>query len=159
MRHYSRENERSQFRISELEHLKNTYEASLAVMGACWTQVCQVHRSLVGCSDISSKLIDAIRAHVKPDFSPPSDDDVEGMLYVRLSRCYLCLLPEDLFCLSKCISPENSPTLAAAFEEKARSTHRLVAAFVQLNGNNTLKDDIYRRYQRSQTKVCLLLLP
>jgi hypothetical protein len=40
MRHYSRENERSQARISELEHLKITYEASLAVMGACWTQVC-----------------------------------------------------------------------------------------------------------------------
>jgi E3 ubiquitin-protein ligase BRE1 len=40
MRHYSRENERSQARISELEHLKSTYEASLAVMGACWTQVC-----------------------------------------------------------------------------------------------------------------------
>jgi E3 ubiquitin-protein ligase BRE1 len=40
MKHYSRENERSQARITELEHLKNTYEASLAVMGACWTQVC-----------------------------------------------------------------------------------------------------------------------
>jgi E3 ubiquitin-protein ligase BRE1 len=40
MRHYSRENERSRFRISELEHLKSTYEGSLAVMGACWTQVC-----------------------------------------------------------------------------------------------------------------------
>ena len=40
MRHYSRENERSQARISELEHLKSTYEANLAVMGACWTQVC-----------------------------------------------------------------------------------------------------------------------
>jgi E3 ubiquitin-protein ligase BRE1 len=39
MRHYSRENERSQTRIAELERLKNTYEASLAVMGACWTQV------------------------------------------------------------------------------------------------------------------------
>jgi E3 ubiquitin-protein ligase BRE1 len=39
MRHYSRENERSQTRIAELEHLKNTYEASLAVIGAYWTQV------------------------------------------------------------------------------------------------------------------------
>jgi E3 ubiquitin-protein ligase BRE1 len=39
MRHYSRENERSQARITELERLKSTYEASLAVMGACWTQV------------------------------------------------------------------------------------------------------------------------
>ncbi|KAN0112027.1 BRE1 E3 ubiquitin ligase domain containing protein [Russula decolorans] len=122
MRHYSRENERSQARISELEHLKSTYEASLAVMGACWTQ-----------------LIDTIRAHVKPDLSPPSDEDTE-----------------DLFCLSKCISSEDSPTLAAAFEEKARSTHKLVTAFVQLNGVNSLGDEIYRRYQRSQTECTAL---
>ncbi|KAI0281031.1 BRE1 E3 ubiquitin ligase-domain-containing protein [Russula aff. rugulosa BPL654] len=122
MRHYSRENERSQARISELEHLKSTYEASLAVMGACWTQ-----------------LIDTIRAHVKPDLSPPSEEDTE-----------------DLFCLSKCISSEDCPTLAAAFEEKARTTHQLVAAFVQLNGVNSLGDEIYRRYQRSQTECTAL---
>ncbi|KAF8270270.1 BRE1 E3 ubiquitin ligase-domain-containing protein [Lactarius quietus] len=122
MRHYSRENERSQARIAELEHLKNTYEASLAVMGACWTQ-----------------LVDTIRAHVKPDVSPPLNDE-----------------DEDLFCLSKRISSEDSPTLAAAFEEKARSTHKLVAAFVQLSGANPLKDEIYRRYQRSHTECTAL---
>ncbi|KAI9511166.1 BRE1 E3 ubiquitin ligase-domain-containing protein [Russula earlei] len=122
MRHYSRENQRSQARISELERLKNSYEASLAVMGACWTQ-----------------LVDTIRAHVKSDLSPPSDDDVE-----------------DLFSLSKRISSEDSPALAAAFEEKARSTHKLVAAFVQLNGANPLKDEIHRQYQRSQTECTAL---
>jgi hypothetical protein len=79
------------------------------------------------------------------------------MLCVRLSRCSLCLLPEDLFCLSK-LSFEDSPTLAAAFEEKARSTHKLVTAFVQLNGVNSLGDEIYRRFQRSQTEVCFLYL-
>lgn len=51
MRHYSRENERSQARISELERLKSTYEASLAVMGACWTQVRQAFSSFVHYSD------------------------------------------------------------------------------------------------------------
>ncbi|KAH9176746.1 hypothetical protein EDB89DRAFT_98045 [Lactarius sanguifluus] len=122
MRHYSRENERSQTRIAELERLKSTYEASLAVMGACWTQ-----------------LVDTIRAHVKPDISPPLNDE-----------------DEDLFCLSKRISSEDSPTLAAAFEEKARSTHKLVAAFVQLSGANSLKDEMYRRYQRSQTECTAL---
>jgi hypothetical protein len=80
------------------------------------------------------------------------------MLCVRDSRCNLCLLPEDLFCLSKCISSEDCPTLAAAFEEKARSTHQLVAAFVQLNGVNSLGDETYRRYQRSQTEVCFVYL-
>jgi hypothetical protein len=104
------------------------------------------------------QLIDTIRAHVKPDLSPPSDEDTEGMLHLRLERCTLCLLPKDLFCLSKCVSSEDSPTLAAAFEEKARSTHKLVAAFVQLNGVNSLGDEIYRRYQRTQTEVCFLCL-
>ena len=80
------------------------------------------------------------------------------MLRVRLSRFSLCLLLEDLFCLSKCMSFEDSPTLAAAFEEKARSTHKLVTAFVQLNGVNSLGDEIYRRYQHSQTEVCFLYL-
>ncbi|KAH8995705.1 BRE1-domain-containing protein [Lactarius akahatsu] len=122
MRHYSRENERSQARIAELERLKSTYEASLAVMGACWTQ-----------------LVDTIRAHVKPDISPPLNDE-----------------DEDLFCLSKRISSEDNPTLTAAFEERARSTHKLVAAFVQLSGANPLKDEIYRRYQRSQTECTAL---
>lgn len=41
MKHYSRENQRSQARIDELERWKTTYEASLAVMGACWAQVRQ----------------------------------------------------------------------------------------------------------------------
>lgn len=39
MRHYSREHERSQSRIAELERRKNTCEAGLAAMSACWSQV------------------------------------------------------------------------------------------------------------------------
>lgn len=39
MRHYSRENERSQSRVAELERRRNTCEASMAAMEACWTQV------------------------------------------------------------------------------------------------------------------------
>lgn len=30
-------------------------------------------------TDISSKLVDTIRAHVKPDISPPLNDEDEGM--------------------------------------------------------------------------------
>src|SRR6266702_3261003 len=74
--------------------------------------------------------------------------------HTHSSQCNPCSILSDLFCLSKRISSEDSPTLAAAFEEKARSTHKLVAAFVQLSGANPLKDEIYRRYQRSQTEVC-----
>jgi hypothetical protein len=39
MRHYSREHDRSQSRVAELERRKNTCEAGLAAMAACWTQV------------------------------------------------------------------------------------------------------------------------
>jgi E3 ubiquitin-protein ligase BRE1 len=39
MRHYSRENERSQGRVAELESRILTYEAGLAALSACWTQV------------------------------------------------------------------------------------------------------------------------
>ncbi|KAH9040132.1 BRE1-domain-containing protein, partial [Lactarius pseudohatsudake] len=121
MRHYSRENERSQARIAELERLKSTYEASLAVMGACWTQ-----------------LVDTIRAHVKPGISPPLNDEDEGMSYVQFSVLPIALP-----------SPQR-------LRQKARSTHKLLAAFVQLSGANPLKDEIYRRYQRSQTECTAL---
>ena len=40
MKHYSREHERSQARIQELERRKSICEAGLAAMSACWAQVC-----------------------------------------------------------------------------------------------------------------------
>lgn len=43
MRHYSRENERSQARIAQLEQRKNTCEAGYAAIVACWTQVWLIH--------------------------------------------------------------------------------------------------------------------
>jgi hypothetical protein len=46
MKHYSRENERCQLRISELERRKNTCEAGLAAVEACWTQVRNVSHLL-----------------------------------------------------------------------------------------------------------------
>lgn len=39
MKHYSREHERDVNRIAELEKRKNTCEAGLAAISACWTQV------------------------------------------------------------------------------------------------------------------------
>lgn len=39
MKHYSREHERGQSRIAELERRKNTCEAGLAAISACWSQV------------------------------------------------------------------------------------------------------------------------
>ncbi|TFY80894.1 hypothetical protein EWM64_g3118 [Hericium alpestre] len=52
MKHYARENSRSQARIAELEHRKSSYEASLAVMGACWSQLLDTIRALVNSEDL-----------------------------------------------------------------------------------------------------------
>ncbi|KAF8813812.1 BRE1-domain-containing protein [Phlegmacium glaucopus] len=56
MKHYSREHERSQARIQELERRKSTCEAGLAAMSACWAQ-----------------LLETIRLFVKPDDLPPDN--------------------------------------------------------------------------------------
>jgi hypothetical protein len=39
MKHYSREHERSQAQIAELEQRRNTCEAGMVAMAACWEQV------------------------------------------------------------------------------------------------------------------------
>ena len=39
MRHYARENEKSQARIAQLEQRKSTCEAGLVAIAACWEQV------------------------------------------------------------------------------------------------------------------------
>lgn len=39
MKHYSRENERAQDQIAELEKCRNVLEANVAAIGACWELV------------------------------------------------------------------------------------------------------------------------
>ncbi|KAF9454051.1 BRE1-domain-containing protein [Macrolepiota fuliginosa MF-IS2] len=58
MRHYSRENERSQARIVELEQRKNTCEAGYAAIVACWTQLVETIRLLVRPEDLPQVDID-----------------------------------------------------------------------------------------------------
>lgn len=156
MRHYSREYDRSQARITELERLKGSYEASLAVMGACWTQVYNNISVRIAYTLIIAipQLVDTIRALVKPD-SAPLDVETEGSYRLPLLAYfwYLSNRTLDLFCLSKHVSSEEAPALANALEEKAQSTHRLIATFVQLGGVTVFQDEMFRRHQRSQTEV------
>jgi E3 ubiquitin-protein ligase BRE1 len=63
MKHYSRENERYQARIAALEQRKNTCEAGLAAMSACWTQ-----------------LLNTIRVLTSPEDLPPIETDLQGAL-------------------------------------------------------------------------------
>ncbi|KAK7472721.1 E3 ubiquitin-protein ligase bre1 [Stygiomarasmius scandens] len=62
MKYYSRENERNQSRIAELEERKNTCEAGLAAMSACWMQ-----------------LVDAIRVLTGPEEPIPSTRDIQEL--------------------------------------------------------------------------------
>ncbi|KAF8200665.1 BRE1 E3 ubiquitin ligase-domain-containing protein [Pholiota molesta] len=52
MKHYSKENERSQARIEELEQRKSTCEAGLAAISACWAQLVDTIRLIVRPEDL-----------------------------------------------------------------------------------------------------------
>ncbi|KAL9711593.1 E3 ubiquitin-protein ligase bre1 [Leucoagaricus gongylophorus] len=56
---YSRENERYQIRIAELERRKNTCEASYAAIVACWTQLVETIRLLIKPEDLPQVRIDS----------------------------------------------------------------------------------------------------
>ncbi|KAI0703349.1 BRE1-domain-containing protein [Cerioporus squamosus] len=62
MRYYSREAERSQARVADLERRFNTCQAGLAALEACWTQ-----------------LIGTIRSLVKPEDLPSLEKESEGI--------------------------------------------------------------------------------
>lgn len=79
MKHYSRENERSQAKITELERRRNTCEAGLAALEACWTQVKSKCRGLyVLLLTGFFKLISTIRSLAKPDDLEPVDVSTKG---------------------------------------------------------------------------------
>ncbi|KAF8628901.1 hypothetical protein AX15_003682 [Amanita polypyramis BW_CC] len=59
MKHYCRENERNLARITELERRKNTCEAGLAAISACWSQLVGAIRLLVEPEDLSGTSIGA----------------------------------------------------------------------------------------------------
>ncbi|KAJ7187992.1 hypothetical protein C8R46DRAFT_6470 [Mycena filopes] len=75
MRHYSREHERSLSRIEELERRKNTCEAGLAAMAACWTQLVEAIRLLAKPEDLppntpNTRDIFDISSHISDDDAP-----------------------------------------------------------------------------------------
>ncbi|KAF8577106.1 BRE1-domain-containing protein [Ramaria rubella] len=61
MKHYSRENERAQDQIAELEKRRDALEANVAAIGACWEQ-----------------LIQEVRLLVNPQSLPTSDELIGG---------------------------------------------------------------------------------
>ncbi|KAF8839476.1 BRE1-domain-containing protein [Paxillus ammoniavirescens] len=72
MRHYSRENERSQVRIAQLEQRKSTCEAGLVAIAACWEQLVETIRMLTPLDDISGVEVETkdlfdLSQHVSSD--------------------------------------------------------------------------------------------
>ncbi|KAJ3853747.1 hypothetical protein EV368DRAFT_38287 [Lentinula lateritia] len=128
MIHYSRLNEASQKRISELEERKSTCEAGLAAMSACWMQ-----------------LVDAIRVLVvKQESSQPME--------VSPSTQDL----QELFTLSRYVSDDSMPELKSALEKSRHATQELVMKFVQKGSPHVAQDNSLKEYQRTQTECAAL---
>ncbi|KAJ3936524.1 MAG: hypothetical protein NXY57DRAFT_985221 [Lentinula lateritia] len=128
MIHYSRLNEASQKRISELEERKSTCEAGLAAMSACWMQ-----------------LVDAIRVLVvKQESSQP----------IEVSPSTQDL--QELFTLSRYVSDDSMPELKSALEKSRHATQELVMKFVQKGSPHVAQDTSLKEYQRTQTECAAL---
>ncbi|EIW82882.1 hypothetical protein CONPUDRAFT_136103 [Coniophora puteana RWD-64-598 SS2] len=74
MRHYSRENEKSQMRIAQLEQRKSTCEAGLMAMAACWEQLVNTIHALtpqeqLSVEDMQTDDLFELSKHVSSDSS------------------------------------------------------------------------------------------
>ncbi|KAI0819960.1 BRE1-domain-containing protein [Trametes gibbosa] len=75
MKHYSREAERSEVRVAELERRRSQCEAGLAALEACWTQLLGTIRSLVKPEDVpllqkQSEGVRDLTLHVSSEAEP-----------------------------------------------------------------------------------------
>ncbi|KIM69037.1 hypothetical protein SCLCIDRAFT_1208453 [Scleroderma citrinum Foug A] len=73
MKHYSRENERSQARIAQLEQRKSSCEAGLVAIAACWQQLVETIQALTSQDDVPATNVDTkdffdLSQHVTSDF-------------------------------------------------------------------------------------------
>ncbi|KAK7005736.1 putative allantoicase [Favolaschia claudopus] len=90
MRHYSREYDRSQSRIAELERRRNTCEAGLAAMAACWTQLVEAIRAVAKPEELpqttpNTRDIFDISSHISEDDAPDLVSALEDNMQVTQS--------------------------------------------------------------------------
>ncbi|KAF4599455.1 E3 ubiquitin-protein ligase bre1 [Pleurotus pulmonarius] len=76
MKHYSREYERSEARVAELERRKQSCEAGVAIMAACWSQLVETIRSLVRPDDVPDIKVDASQLFELTLKSPPKEIEI-----------------------------------------------------------------------------------
>ena len=59
----------------------------------------------------------------------------------------------DIFDLSKHVSSDADPLFVEALEKKAEITRQLISEFVRMSGTALSHDEMYEKYQQSQTEV------
>ncbi|KAI0358367.1 BRE1-domain-containing protein [Trametes cingulata] len=119
MKQYSREAERSQARVAELERRRSHCEAGLAALEACWTQLIGTIRSLVKPEDLPSlqKESEGIRdltAHVSSEAEPEYVDALRDKMQTTsdIVKAFVSLSsqrqagPSDEETLRRCLSSE-----------------------------------------------------
>ncbi|KAI9060257.1 BRE1-domain-containing protein [Trametes sanguinea] len=126
MKHYSREAERSQARVAELERRRTQCEAGLAALEACWTQI-----------------IGTIRSLVKPEDLPSLQKDSEGE-FISIRE------------LTLHVSSEAEPEYVDALRDKMQATTDIVKAFVNLSTQGRAgpsDEEMARRCQEAEAEV------
>ncbi|KAH0827390.1 hypothetical protein J3R83DRAFT_4044 [Lanmaoa asiatica] len=128
MRHYARENEKSQARIAQLEQRKSTCEAGLVAIAACWEQ-----------------LVDTIRMLTAQDDMPNVVVETKGAVlsYFSWDRAYG----------SGHVSADS--TLKTALEQNMHATQRLVTSFLKARPA-VGHDATYQSCQKVQTECTAL---
>ena len=159
MKYYSRESERCQSRIAELERQKSRCEAGLAAMEACWAQV-KIFRSIHfrPPADLFAKLIDVIGSLVQPEQLPSIQLDMRRTFRVRSPSDPSPHLSIEIFDLSRHIpdDPENTNYLTEAFNSRLDATEKLVSAFISICGKGTSgfqQEDLLSKYHAAQSEV------
>ena len=159
MKYYSRESERCQSRIAELEHRKSRCEAGLAAMEACWAQVktfYDVHFQPP--TDSFVKLIDVIGSLVQPEQLPSIQLDTRRTFNAKVTFATSAHLSTEVLDLSRYIpdGPEDMNHLTEAFNSRLDATEKLVSAFISICGKGTSgfqQEDLLLKYHAAQSEV------
>ncbi|KAG6831681.1 hypothetical protein H0H92_008324 [Tricholoma furcatifolium] len=124
MKHYSRENERCQSRIEELEKRKQSCELGLAAMSACWNQLVKAIRILVKTDDLpqfAEEMFD-FAVHIQEDNTPEFSKTLEGNMEV--TQKLVTRLVE---------AGGNSQVQLSVLEDHRKETSKLLSLESQLN--------------------------
>jgi len=159
MKFYSRESERCQSRIAELERHKSRCEAGLAAMETCWQQVNFLYIVyLRPPTDSFTKLIDVIGSLVQPEQLPSIQLDMRRTFGKRSRSATSAHLSTEIFDLSRHIPDDSQDMdhLTEAFNSRLKATEKLVSAFISICGKGTpgfQQEDLLLKYHAAQSEV------